>query len=122
MGSRDHAITCATCGVQRGGINDDKCMCDSKSTEALMEAAGARNFVDECSALRDELLKHERAVRVLLDGVSAPTVPINAIIEVRVQAELALRAIEDAHRRLGKVIQNVRGGAPGCEIVEHVRG
>lgn len=28
MGSRDHSITCETCGMQRGGLNDYKCRCD----------------------------------------------------------------------------------------------
>jgi outer membrane immunogenic protein len=32
MGSRDHSITCETCGVQRGGLNDYKCLCDETST------------------------------------------------------------------------------------------
>lgn len=27
MGSRDHSITCETCGAQRGGLNDYKCLC-----------------------------------------------------------------------------------------------
>jgi hypothetical protein len=28
MGSRDHSVTCETCGLQRGGLNDYKCHCD----------------------------------------------------------------------------------------------
>lgn len=31
MGSRDHSETCVVCGLQRGGLNDDKCACDDNT-------------------------------------------------------------------------------------------
>ena len=35
MGSRDHSMACATCGVQRGGLNDLKCRCDEPTSRNM---------------------------------------------------------------------------------------
>jgi hypothetical protein len=43
MSGRDHSITCETCGMQRGGLNDYKCHCDDLSLSPLeVEVVGLR--------------------------------------------------------------------------------
>ena len=37
MGSRDHSVTCETCGLQRGGFNDYKCRCDTAMKHHVIE-------------------------------------------------------------------------------------
>jgi len=62
MGSRDHATTCETCGLQRGGLNDYKCLCDS-----AQESQKPSSLEDETQDDRDlqfeiRMMEHEGAM------------------------------------------------------------
>ena len=48
MGSRDRSITCETCGLQRGGLNNYKCRCDEalEDIEAAFGCGMQRSLVD----------------------------------------------------------------------------
>lgn len=43
MGGRDHSITCVTCGLQRGGLNNYKCHCDEPSSGHVDESLAERD-------------------------------------------------------------------------------
>jgi hypothetical protein len=99
VGSRDHSITCATCGYQRGGLNDDKCKCDiarslvaavtfdkqaaraaMKAFEvgqlsALMAAGQLPGAVKRVDALEDAC----RACLGIIDGVEQPGTTLQVV-------------------------------------------
>jgi hypothetical protein len=66
-------------------------------------------FKEKCDRLRTELLAIEKGARSLRfdSGLMSAT---NNLGECQEQAMLAVRAIEDARMRLGKVLQHADGG------------
>lgn len=76
--------------------------------EEQQKTQGASEIARACNRLRDELLSVETAARALKKhpGVSAGHDPGEANANVM----LAVRHIEDARMRLGKVIQHCRDG------------
>ena len=99
MGSRDHSITCKTCGLQRGGLNDYKCHCDGKpplvavtvfdkhfaraavtlcdagQMSVLVVAGQLPGAVDRIDALEDAC----RGCLDIIDGVEQPGTTLQAI-------------------------------------------
>lgn len=59
MGSRDHSTTCETCGAQRGGLNDYRCVCDDQAA-----TGGLTPLEAEVADLRGRLAEVEERVRL----------------------------------------------------------
>lgn len=68
---------------------------------------------ESCNALREQIKQNEKQVRALMQwtgfGGLLVTDP-NAAAEMRANIMLAVRHLEDARMRLGKVIQAKNGG------------
>ena len=60
MGERDHSIKCETCGVQRGGLNDLKCFCDTGEAPPPPAWHGTFAQADSARALLDALIYPKR--------------------------------------------------------------
>jgi len=79
VGSRDHAITCALCDYDRGGLNDSKCKCDdlvdsgSVSLEFANKARAIAAARDEACDLIEEHHEHEprRPIMLRVPGLRA---------------------------------------------------
>lgn len=102
MGSRDHSVTCATCGFQRGGLNDDKCLCDdlprvapvatfdvyfARKALRLFDAGQVSALVVAghlpCAVDRIEALEAAcRGGLGLIDGVEEPDSTLQAVAEL----------------------------------------
>ena len=61
-----------------------------------------------CNRLREDLLDVEKQVRVMRTGMTGRAA--HDLAECIAQATLALRHVEDARMRLGKVIQHATNG------------
>lgn len=72
-----------------------------------MEEQGQTTIEHACNGVRAELLEHEKYVRSLVGRG-----PVTG--EAAAQAMLAVRHLEDARMRLGKVIQHAIGGGVSC--------
>ncbi len=66
------------------------------------------NLIETCNVLRKDLLSVETDIRVLhkAHDFDVPEVRPGQHAEIRANIQLALRHVEDARMRLGKVIQH----------------
>jgi hypothetical protein len=89
MGSRDHSETCATCGFERGGLNNVPCACDAEPAATLQRTIVAerqRHVVE--LALRDvEVAKLRTLVARACDATETENIA-RRIDEIRKEAGL----------------------------------
>ena len=70
MGSRDHSIPCIVCGLQRGGLNDYKCLCDSAQDPQPPPSLEAETQDDRDLEFEIKMMEHEGSMTPSMDARS----------------------------------------------------
>jgi len=68
VGSRDHAITCEVCGLQRGGLNDYKCLCDSAQDPQPPPSLEVKTQDDRDLEFEIKMMEHEGSMAPSMDA------------------------------------------------------
>ena len=110
MGERDHSITCETCGLQRGGLNDYKCDCDIASSTEPQKAKAAMQK-KATKSLNDE--NRSRLIRV-----SAALACAEASVAMLTQAAEILKNGADIHPGWSGVLPDNHPAIKSVEVAK----